>query len=277
MNTSILISTDGSKFSEGAVREAINMAKACKGKLFALSVVEVNQELMALGPNIIEEKIKDAKKVLEEVKKKASREKVECETIVREGEETYQLILQEAEKHNAGTIVMGRRGRKGIMRLLMGSATARVIGHASCEVLVVPKDAHIHWRNIVLATDGSSFSEAAAEEAIQIIKLCGPACTLNVIAVTRPSATPERIFIAEEAIRRITKRAQKEKISISSSLMKGKPHESIHESIIAYAEDKDADVIIMGSHGRTGIQKLLMGSVAERVVGHMDRAVLIVK
>jgi len=277
MNTSILISTDGSEFSKGAVREAINMAKACKGKLFALSVVEVNQELMALGPLIIEEKIKDAKTVLEEVKKKASREKVECETIVREGEETYQLILQEAEKHNAGTIVMGRRGRKGIMRLLMGSATARVIGHASCEVLVVPKDAHIHWRNIVLATDGSSFSEAAAEEAIQIIKHCSPACTLNVIAVTRPSATPTRILIAEEAIRTITKRAQKEKISISSSLMKGKPHESIHESIIAYAEDKDADVIIMGSHGRTGIQKLLMGSVAERVIGHMDRAVLIVR
>ncbi len=96
------------------------------------------------------------------------------------------------------------------------------------------------------------------------------------IAVLRKDATKERIQVSENAIKKIELSAKKENIKVYTLLVKGKAHESIHENIIEFAKKKDTDIIVMGSHGRTGIQKLLMGSVAERVIGHTDRAVLVV-
>ena len=78
-------------------------------------------------------------------------------------------------------IIMGRRGRTGLKRLMMGSVTARVIGHAPCNVVVVPRAAKLEFRNVVVATDGSKYSDAAASEAISIAKLCG--ANLIVISV----------------------------------------------------------------------------------------------
>jgi nucleotide-binding universal stress UspA family protein len=57
------------------------------------------------------------------------------------------------------------------------------------------------------------------------------------------------------------------------SIVEGRPYEAIIET----AREKGVDLIVMGSHGRTGMERLLMGSVTERVVGHADCAVLIVK
>ena len=59
-------------------------------------------------------------------------------------------------------IVMGRRGRTGLKRLMMGSETAKTIGHAPCNVLVVPRAAKLEFKNILIATDGSKYSAAAA-------------------------------------------------------------------------------------------------------------------
>jgi nucleotide-binding universal stress UspA family protein len=67
--------------------------------------------------------------------------------------------------------------------------------------------------------------------------------------------------------------AQKEGVTVQAFVMTGKPADAIIET----AKDKSADLIIIGSHGRTGLEKLLMGSVAERVIVLSPCAVLIVK
>ncbi|MBI4777687.1 universal stress protein [Candidatus Desantisbacteria bacterium] len=214
---------------------------------------------------------------LEWIKEMAEKENVDCEIIIREGDETERSIIEEADERQAELIVIGRHGRTGRMGLLMGSVTAKVIAYTSCPVLVVPGTSSIKWKSIVMSTDGSEYSEAAAKEALNLMKCCANTCTLNVIAVVRKDATKERIQIAEDAIQEIKQKAAKENIQVDSLLATDKVHESIHESIVEYAGDKDADIIVMGSHGRTGIKRLLMGSVVERVIGHTDRAVLVVK
>ncbi len=276
MEKRILVTTDCSEFSEGAVREAINFAKTCGIQLHAMSVIEINPQFIAAAPMLLEEEEKETREHLEGIRERAAKDNIECEIVIREGEEPYKLIVEEADKEHADLIVMGRRGRTGLMRLLMGSVTARVIGHTHRKVLVVPRAAFIKWKNIVIATDGSKYSDAAAEEGINLIKNCCRTCTLNVIAVLRKDATKERIQVSENAIKKIELSAKKENIKVYTLLVKGKAHESIHENIIEFAKKKDTDIIVMGSHGRTGIQKLLMGSVAERVIGHTDRAVLVV-
>lgn len=134
----ILLATDGSESVEAAIQEAINIARVCSSRLYVLSVVEVNPEYEALAPNVVEKAETETKEHVDSVKKRAEKEGVSCETIVHQGEEPYRFIVDEAKKTKVDMIVMGSHGRTGLKRLMMGSVTARVIGHAPCKVLVVP-------------------------------------------------------------------------------------------------------------------------------------------
>ncbi len=271
----ILLSTDGSEFSEGAVREAIKLSKRFSSKLYIMNVIETNPEFEALAPNIIEKLETKAREYLINVKNMAEKEGIECETIIHQGEDTYRFIIDEAVKRNAGLIVMGRRGRTGLMKLMMGSVTARTIGYSPVDVMVVPRKAVIEFKNIVVATDASRYSETAVERAIKISEDTG--ASLFAVAVTRPDAVESRFKESDDALMRIKMEGEKKGIKVRIEHIKNKPHEKIYEAIIEFAKKNNADLIVIGSHGRTGITKLLMGSVAERVIGHSDCAVLVAK
>ncbi|MEW6416758.1 MAG: universal stress protein [Nitrospirota bacterium] len=264
----VLLSTDGSELSEGAVRESIALAKTCGSKLYAISVVEVNPEFEALAPGLVEKMEKETRQYLESVKERASKEGADCEIIVHEGEEPYQYIVDEAARNNVEMIIMGRRGRTGLKRVMMGSVTAKVIGHAPCKVLVVPKAATVAYKKILIATDGSKYSEAASREAISIAKRCGS----DMIAIS-VATKDKNLPAAKKSVNEVKKIAEKEGIKIEVLTPKGTPYEVIVET----AEKKDADVIFVGSHGRTGIERLFMGSVTERVIGYTNSAVMVVK
>ncbi|MEW6570739.1 MAG: universal stress protein [Nitrospirota bacterium] len=151
----LLVATDGSIFSESAIRAAINLARTCSSKLIAVSVVKTNVEFEDLVPKIIEKAEKEAREHLESVRSRASKEGVDCEIVVHRGEEPFQNIIDDAARNQVDMIIMGTHGRTGLKRLMMGSVTARVIGHAPCKVLVVPLNAKVGCRNILIATDGS--------------------------------------------------------------------------------------------------------------------------
>jgi len=264
----LLLSTDGSEFSEGAVRESINLAKTCGSKLYTVSVIEVNPEFVALAPQVVKKFEKETRVHLESIKTRASNEGVDCEIIAHEGEEPFQYIVDEAAKNNVEMIIMGRRGRTGLKRLMMGSVTARVIGYAPCKVLVVPKAAKVTYKNILVATDGSKYSEAASREAISIAKRTGS--DLIVLSV---ATKDENLPAAKRSVNEVKKIAEKEGIRIEVLTTKGMPY----EVIVKTAKEKDAGVIVVGSYGRTGIKRLLMGSVTARVIGHAECPVLVVK
>jgi nucleotide-binding universal stress UspA family protein len=283
----LLLATDGSQFSEGAVREAIRLAKQCSSKLSALSVIETNPEYETLAPQLLERSEKAAREHLEAVKAQAKKEGVDCATAILEGQDSFNYISEEAAKTKASMIIMGRRGRTGLKRLAMGSTTARVIGHAPCNVLVVPRAAEVAFKSIVVATDGSRYSTAAASEAIGIAKR--NSSKLTVIAVVPAEiATPtdiefvmtqreliaeKEMHAAEQNAKAVKDAAQKEGVAVQAFVMTGKPADAVVET----AKEKAADLIVVGSHGRTGLERLLMGSVAERVIVLAACAVLVVK
>jgi nucleotide-binding universal stress UspA family protein len=264
----LLLSADGSKFSEGAVKEAISLAKTCSSKLYVVSVVEVNPEFEAIALGIVEKAERETRQYLEYVKGKAMKEGADCEIIVHEGESPHQYIVDEASKKKVEMIIMGRHGRTGLKRLMMGSVTAKVIGHAPCKVLVVPKAATVAYKKILIATDGSKYSEAAARKAMSIAKRCESDLIVLSVA-TKNTNLPN----AKRSVEKIRRNAEKEKIKVETLTPKGMPYKVIVDT----AERKNADLIVVGSHGRTGLEKLLMGSVTERVIGHAECAVLVVK
>ncbi len=192
----------------------------------------------------------------------------------------HERIIELADEESCDVIVMGRRGLRQLERVLVGSVTARVIGHSHKDVLVLPQDTTIGWKNILLATDGSKYSNAATDKAIALAKLYNG--ELKIISVVdMPSEFyAESVKAAEELTNKAkrivddaSRKAEASNVKASGFVREGDASEVITE----LASKEKVDMIIMGSHGRTGLVRLLMGSVAERVIGHAPCPVLIVK
>ena len=283
----LLLATDGSQFGEGAIREAIQLAKKCSSKLSAISVIETNPEYATIAPQLLEKAEKAAREHLESVKAQAKKEGVDITTSILEGEDSYNYISEEAAKNKISMIIMGRRGKTGLKRLVMGSTTARVIGHAPCNVLVVPRAAQVEFKNILVATDGSRHAAAAASEAVGIAKKNnGKLIVLAVVPsesmqpmdivhseMSRDVIAAKELSLAENSAKAVKAAAQKEGVAVEAFIMGGRPA----DAIVQTAKEKNVDVIMLGSHGKTGVDKLLMGSVAERVIVLASCAVLVVK
>lgn len=148
----------------------------------------------------------------------------------------------------------------------MGSVTARVIGHAPCDVLVVPRDAKVECDRILVATDGSSYADAAAREAIAMAKKCGGS-----LAAISVATSDSEIQLAEQNVNNVSSQAAAEGITAETRTAVGRDY----VEIVAAAKDFNADLIVVGCHGRTGLAQLLMGSVTERVIGLSPAAVLV--
>ncbi len=266
----LLVASDRSLFSEGAIKAAITFAKHCSSKLYIMTVVETNPEYETAGAELLQKEKEEAVQYLASLKAKALEEIpfFPCETIFRLGDSASRLIVEEAEQKNVDMIVVGRRGRSGLEKVLLGSAAAKVIGHAPCKVLVVPKAARIAFKNILVATDGSEHARTAAAEAIEIVKRCGS--RLIAVSVARSEDEKEK---ARANAGDVALAAQKAGSYAETMAPVGKPD----EIIAATAKDRGVDLIVMGAYGKTGIKRLLMGSTTEKVIGLASCAVLVAK
>jgi nucleotide-binding universal stress UspA family protein len=267
----LLIATDGSQSCDSAEREAIKLAKICSSRLLALSVVVTNREYEEVLPWVVERAEREMREHLESFRSLASQEGVDCEAILHQGEDPYVDIIDEAAKSGADLIVMGTHARTGIKRLIMGRLTARVIGHSPCNILVVPPGSGVNYGHILLASDGSKHSAAASAEAITIAKQCNS--TLMIVTVIPSDAMPAELLAAESNVNQLAESANKEGVKHEALVIRGKPH----EAIVNTAAEKRADLIVLGSHGLTGLMSLLMGSVTGQVISHTHSAVLVVK
>jgi nucleotide-binding universal stress UspA family protein len=274
----ILVCTDGSPDSEGAITAALNLAKTTGSTLYLLEVLFylAGYELQApdtLAPPMVNLELMQAqetaaKERLEAWKAEAAGEGVLLTPRVRSGASAYEGILEEAGELRPDLIIMGRHGYTGLTRLLMGSVTARVIGHSPCNVLVVPREVPLSFKRLLVASDGSPFSEAAWTEALSLAKTMGS----ELLGVS-VAASDRDIPAATQVVRGLEESASQQGIALDTMIPLGRPE----EGIVKAADFKAASLIIVGSHGRTGLKRLLMGSVAERVIGDAKCPVLVVK
>lgn len=264
----VLLATDRSQFSEGAIREAISFTKVCSSRLYAVTVLETNPEYETIGSSVFEKEEAEAMKYLESVRERASQEGVSCETIFHSGIEPYKAIVDEASDRKIDMIVIGRHGRSGLAKLLMGEVATKVIIQAPCKVLVVPKAAKIEYRNILVATDGSGHSIAAVLEAISIAKRCGS----KIIALSSIRSNDE-LEEAKANVNAVIEMAQREGVQSEGLTPAGRSYNVIVET----AGGRGVDLIVMGIPVKTALEKFFTGSATEKVIGTAGCAVLIVK
>jgi nucleotide-binding universal stress UspA family protein len=192
---------------------------------------------------------------------------VACEVLLGHGE-AFSEIVEQAEHGSMDVIVMGRRDKSDLMRVMLGGTTAKVIGHTHSDVLVVPRGARLEGKGIVLPVDGSRHSDAAATTVVSLVKQCKVPVT--VVSV----AADERLQDdARKQSQRVKDLLEKSGVAAESQVRIGLPD----EAIVATARERGADLIVMGSHGRSGLERLLVGSVSERVIGRAECPVLVVK
>lgn len=258
----ILFPTDGSEFSAGAERVAIELARQCGARLTVMTIVLSIQDLEGVGAHGLRQQMeREAQARLDAVTAAARAVGVTCETLLAYGEEPHHEIVSAAEELKADLVVLGRRGKRGLARLMVGHATAHVAGHAPCDVLMVPRAAQVWGRRILLATDGSLPSESAVTAAVRVGGQCRVPVT--VVSATTRSHSEERKAEGWSAVQRAVARLEQAGVVAEGLLAEGRPDEVVVETAAA----QGADLIIVGSHGRTGLARLLLGSISERIMG----------
>lgn len=139
------------------------------------------------------------------------------------------------------------------------------------------------YDEVLIPTDGSEGVREAIEEGVELAELCE--ATVHALYVIDQRSTPDLPDSAwqavkssleeegEEAVTTVTGEAKRAGLDATSEVVRGDPA----EAILSYAEDRDVDAIVMGTHGRSGVNRFLLGSVTERVIRQATIPVLVVR
>jgi nucleotide-binding universal stress UspA family protein len=144
----------------------------------------------------------------------------------------------------------------------------------------------IIFRKIMVATDGSEAIKRAVDSAIEIAKLSETrlyavhVISMGFFSMTLPTDTEwkkafqeQLVTESKQATAYVEHAGRAANVEVESVILEGSPA----EEIIDFAEKNDLDLIVMGTHGITGIPRFLLGSIAENVVMHSKKAVLVVR
>ncbi len=207
--------------------------------------------------------------------------------VIQELGHPVDALLTVAESEQADLIVVGSQGLTRLKEFFRGSVSSGVLHHAHCPVLV-ERGPVKPFERILLASDGSAGSQKAAAAAFALAK--GFDACLSVLSVKEPSerfhvedANPHAVKTPEELDER-DKRWQAVEESVQASAKEtAVPYriceEQGHagEAIVCYADNGRYDLIVMGSRGLGGFERLLLGSVSDHVLHHAHCSVLVVR
>ncbi len=277
MYETILVATDGSDVATAAAGQGLAMAADLDATIHVLSVADVRDDDAWNG--VREQWRADCREYVDDVAADAADRGVPVETEIREGKPTLE-ILDCADEHDVDLIVMGTHGRTGLQRLLLGSVAISVIRDAGRPVLTVGstvRDGPRRFDDVVVATDGRPGVGAAVDAGVALAE----AYDATVHALSVVDDTHSHIDVVREEFERIADRSTREVavraadrgVGTVRAIEYGRPS----DEIISYARDHDADVVVMGTESRTGLERFVLGSASQRVVSGASVPVLTVR
>ena len=288
----VLVATDFSPTARAGVDWAIEIARDHGARIrlvHGLLLANRMTDYVPAPPDFTEAIQAAAAARLEEVCDRVRNAGVEVSSDLRLGLPS-QAITEAIREEKADLLVIGTRGLTGVSHLLLGSTAERVVQHAACPVLSVhPGDheKHRRIRTVLVPTDFSRDAESATAaatrllgddiEGARILLLNAYHLPFEYTAYgTIPTAvdyTRDVEGAALEKLAEIAAALSADGLEVESRAVEGYPPEVIVEE----AEAMGADLIAMGTHGRTGLAHLFLGSTAERVVQDARCPVLTVR
>jgi nucleotide-binding universal stress UspA family protein len=203
------------------------------------------------------------------------------------------VIIRAANKFAVNLIVIASHGRSGLKRLLLGSTAEQVIRLAPCPVLVLRKRMLGRWqrqqrdpftgvKKIMVPTDFSERSLEALRYALEFAN-CLKSKLLVVCVVPPITGGPYLLGRGVDASRKGTLRSAHEAMAdlarreLPRGALTRVAYGMPFDQIVRLAKEVNCDMIIMGTQGRTGLKRALLGSTAEKVVRHAPCPVLVVR
>jgi nucleotide-binding universal stress UspA family protein len=285
MYNRILVPTDGSDVAETAAKTAIGLAQQFDATLHVIHILELGSLPPGFEDEAASELAHRGEQATQSLAELATEADVDVTArVIEDGLPTHRAILAYAEKHDIDCIVVGTHGRNGFDRFVIGSVAEQTLRESPVPVVTVHEETVVDhpFETILVPTDGSDCAQAAAAHAIELAEATGAA--LHVIHVVDlgvfwDEACPGSVLEAleeagKEGLEQIIDQANAAEIStIQSSVLNGTPY----DVIVEYAEDHGVDCIVLGTHGRTGWRRQLLGSVTERVIRLTDVPVIGIK
>jgi nucleotide-binding universal stress UspA family protein len=295
MVTHILFATDFSPCSVPAFRYAVEWAKVFNAQLTIFHGLSLQPGLdidAGIAQRYLEEQRKVAEEHLNQLLAEAHPKVPQTSIEMRAGPPSSQ-ICDVARECKADLIITGTHGWAGFNRFLFGSVAERVIQRAPCPVLSIPdrspeETAGIHAltiqpRQIVMPIDFSDCSMDAYEYAVQVAKWFDAPLTLVCaieplsysldFSLTHPLEDKTNRKKVVQRLEKLTKLLVDEGLSAQYELVE-KP--SV-EAILETSSTQQADLVVMGTHGRKGLSRLLLGSTTAKVLQHSPYPILTVR
>jgi nucleotide-binding universal stress UspA family protein len=268
----ILFPTDGGDGANATLDHVLDLAADHGATVHVLNVADTTHDSVTrVGRDVVDVLEHEGEDVVEAAADRAAERGVETVTSVLQGG-VAETVVAYAADNEIDLIAMPTQGRTGLDRLLLGSTTERVVRQSAVPVLGLRPDrepAPYPYRNVLVPTDGSERAGRALDQAVALAARSG--ATLHLLSVVDVgnvgveaySGTDPLVSAAEETVAEAAAVAEAagvetvEHVEVGSSAARG---------IRSYLEDSDVDLVVMGTRGRTGVERYLIGSVAERTV-----------
>jgi nucleotide-binding universal stress UspA family protein len=299
MLSTVLVPLDGSRFAEAALPIATRLASFAGARLYLTTANQPMGALVGMGemglfqPGPDDEMRRQGMEYLAEVAAKCDQPgnwPVEFRLI--EGP-VGEAVCDEAGRIGADLIVMATHGRGALGRLWLGSVADHVVRHSTRPVLLVhpgrdgvPSLNH-DGRAILVALDQSEYSDAILDPVVDLAQVTGAGVTLlTVVAPTFDAAEPTMPFPvpqhpaicarrSDEAhcrLRRVAARLRRRGVSVSRRVVVG---DSAAGGILSVLGEPRFDMVALTTHGAMGVRRLIVGSVAEKVIRAAEKPVLV--
>ena len=304
----ILMCTDGSPYAERALRFGALIALSAKQPIVVLGVAEHRRE---------RGRVREALTRAEErLREQGARGVIDLQTKLRVGQAGEQ-ILRETEEHQYDLLIVGSRGRRGVTRFLLGSTANRLASHSLVPVLIVRsvlgtvRGERDSLDEILICTGAGKPSEESIKFGALVARAAGARATLLHV-MSQLLLTPQAQMVDLELATDV-REARLSSIRLSSSksaeapqsneeFLHSEAREALHlreglkileeagvparakirrglvvDEIFAEAEEGDYDLIVVGAHAARGLDRYLLDDMANKIVTHAQRPVLVVR
>ena len=291
----ILIPVDDSSCSERAGQFALGLAKSFGATLVVSHVLDELPNIYS-DTNWAKDLLTQGQALLEIWQKKGNEANLTLETTLVASQDRAAMIVTTAQAHACDLIVMGTHGRKGLAHAFLGSVAERVTRLATLPVMLVREtkqpSTSATFQRILVAVDGSEASRKALTYADRLAKHSGAELHLVTVIPDVPPPLVDPIGVGGAAASltynetlktleqeaRVVMEVSRAQVDSQKTVFHTAraQRERVADVLTTYAKEKACDLMVMGTHGRTGFDRLLLGSVAEGVAHNTTVPLLLV-
>lgn len=265
----ILFATDLTAFSDRAFDRALALAEEHKSKLRVLHVVDSN----LLPSEIAQDNMREAKAILDrDVRECASGQQVET-SVKAASISADKVVVDEASKLPADLIVMGVAQHGTVAAMVRGTTIDRVVRASACPVLAVKRRARRPYKSIVVSVDGGEPSRQALTVALRAF----PRARISIVHIDESGGESGMRHQVEDMVRvRCQELGQPDPHAPGGPQLFVKSGRAV-DTLQGVIAELDPDLVVFGTHGRKGVARAFLGSVAETLLEVLTTDALVVR